>query len=604
MTNAYQVYTGARQLLEGYAAAMQPLCRREGLAPNGVDILLFLANNPGLDTARDICTYRGLKPGIVSFHVEKLVQEGYLLRQRPGGPAQMPPGMHPAGGACGAAGAAGAGSVFPPDDGGAGPPGPGGLPPLPGGLSAESIANDTGGRPMTQDKKFLGTEPVGRLLWRLAVPTVIAQLVNMLYNIVDRIYIGHIPETGSMALTGVGVCLPIIMIISAFAAFVSSGGAPRASIAMGRGDYDQAQRILGGCFTLQVAISLVLTAVLLIWNRPLLLAFGASGNTIEYAAQYMGVYALGTLFVELTLGLNAFITAQGFAQVGMKTVLIGAVANILLDPLFIFVLDMGVRGAALATVLSQGISCVWVISFLRGKKTLLRLEKAALPIRPRLILPCVALGTAAFIMQASESVISVCFNASLLKYGGDLAVGAMTILSSVMQFAMLPLQGIAQGAQPISSYNYGAGNAQRVRQTFWLLLKVSLGYALVLWGCIQLFPGVFARIFTPDAELVAFTAGVLRIYCGALFLMGIQIACQMTFVSIGNAPCSIIVAVLRKFVLLLPLIYLLPHLLADQTRAVFLAEPVADVIAVTGTVILFSSQFRKALRGLENDNKS
>ena len=457
---------------------------------------------------------------------------------------------------------------------------------------------------MTQDKKFLGTEPVGRLLWRLAVPTVIAQLVNMLYNIVDRIYIGHIPETGSMALTGVGVCLPIIMIISAFAAFVSSGGAPRASIAMGRGAYDQAQRILGGCFTLQVAISLVLTAVLLIWNRPLLLTFGASGNTIEYAAQYMGVYALGTLFVELTLGLNAFITAQGFAQVGMKTVLIGAVANILLDPLFIFALDMGVRGAALATVLSQGISCVWVISFLRGKKTLLRLEKAALPIRPRLILPCVALGTAAFIMQASESVISVCFNASLLKYGGDLAVGAMTILSSVMQFAMLPLQGIAQGAQPISSYNYGAGNAQRVRQTFWLLLKVSLGYALVLWGCIQLFPGVFARIFTPDAELVAFTAGVLRIYCGALFLMGIQIACQMTFVSIGNAPCSIIVAVLRKFVLLLPLIYLLPHLLADQTRAVFLAEPVADVIAVTGTVLLFSSQFRKALRGLENDNKS
>ena len=457
---------------------------------------------------------------------------------------------------------------------------------------------------MTQDKKFLGTEPVGRLLWRLAVPTVIAQLVNMLYNIVDRIYIGHIPETGSMALTGVGVCLPIIMIISAFAAFVSSGGAPRASIAMGRGDYDQAQRILGGCFTLQVAISLVLTAVLLIWNRPLLLTFGASGNTIEYAAQYMGVYALGTLFVELTLGLNAFITAQGFAQVGMKTVLIGAVANILLDPLFIFALDMGVRGAALATVLSQGISCVWVISFLRGKKTLLRLEKAALPIRPRLILPCVTLGTAAFIMQASESIISVCFNASLLKYGGDLAVGAMTILSSVMQFAMLPLQGIAQGAQPISSYNFGAGNAQRVRQTFWLLLKVSLGYALVLWACIQLFPGAFARIFTPEPELVAFTAGVLRIYCGALFLMGIQIACQMTFVSIGNAPCSIVVAVLRKFVLLLPLIYLLPHLLADQTRAVFLAEPVADTIAVTGTVLLFSFQFRKALRKLESENKT
>ena len=352
---------------------------------------------------------------------------------------------------------------------------------------------------MTQDKEFLGTEPVGRLLWKLAVPTVIAQLVNMLYNIVDRIYIGHIPGDGSLALTGVGVCLPIIMIISAFSAFVSSGGAPRASIAMGRGDYDQARRILGGCFTLQVAISLVLTAVLLIWNRPLLLAFGASGNTIEYAVQYMQIYALGTLFVELTLGLNAFITAQGFARVGMKTVLIGAVCNIVLDPLFIFALDMGVRGAALATVLSQAVSCVWVVTFLRGKQTLLRLEKASLPIRPRLILPCVALGTATFIMQASESVISVCFNASLLKYGGDLAVGAMTILSSVMQFAMLPLQGIAQGAQPISSYNFGAGSARRVRQTFRLLLKVCLGYALVLWACIQLFPGAFARIFTPDA---------------------------------------------------------------------------------------------------------
>ena len=455
---------------------------------------------------------------------------------------------------------------------------------------------------MTQDKEFLGTEPVGRLLWKLAVPTVIAQLVNMLYNIVDRIYIGHIPGDGSLALTGVGVCLPIIMIISAFSAFVSSGGAPRASIAMGRGDYDQAQRILGGCFTLQVGISLVLTAVLLIWNRPLLLAFGASGNTIEYAVQYMQIYALGTLFVELTLGLNAFITAQGFARVGMKTVLIGAVCNILLDPLFIFALDMGVRGAALATVLSQAVSCVWVVTFLRGKQTLLRLEKAALPIRPRLILPCVALGTATFIMQASESVISVCFNASLLKYGGDLAVGAMTILSSVMQFAMLPLQGIAQGAQPITSYNYGARNTQRVRQTFRLLLKVCLCYSVALWAVIQLCPGAFARIFTPNAALVAFTVPALRIYCGALFLFGIQIACQMTFVSIGAAGCSIIVAVLRKFVLLLPLIYLMPRLLADQTMAVYTAEPVADAIAVTCTAILFAVQFRKALRKLDAED--
>lgn len=452
---------------------------------------------------------------------------------------------------------------------------------------------------MTQDKTFLGTEPIGKLLVKLAVPTVVAQLVNMLYNIVDRIYIGHMPGDGSLALTGVGVCLPLIMIISAFAALVASGGAPRASIAMGKGDHDLAEKLLGGCFTLQIVISAILTAVMLIWSRDLLLMFGASENTIGYAADYMRIYAIGTLLVQLTLGMNAFITAQGFATTGMLTVLIGAVANIALDPLFIYGLGMGVRGAALATVISQGLSCVWVICFLRGKKTLLRLKRENLLVSPKLILPCVALGLAAFIMQSSESMISVCFNSSLLRYGGDVAVGAMTILSSVMQFAMLPLQGIAQGAQPISSYNYGARNADRVRQTFQLLLRVCLVYSMVLWAGIMLFPRGFAGIFTPDAELLDFTARALRIYCAMLFLFGIQIACQMTFVSIGNAPCSILVAVLRKFVLLLPLIFLLPSLLPDKVTAVYLAEPVADVIAVTCTALLFSRQFKKALAVLE-----
>ena len=452
---------------------------------------------------------------------------------------------------------------------------------------------------MTQDKTFLGTEPIGKLLVKLAVPTVVAQLVNMLYNIVDRIYIGHMPGDGSLALTGVGVCLPLIMIISAFAALVASGGAPRASIAMGKGDHDLAEKLLGGCFTLQIVISAILTAVMLIWSRDLLLMFGASENTIGYAADYMRIYAIGTLLVQLTLGMNAFITAQGFATTGMLTVLIGAVANIALDPLFIYGLGMGVRGAALATVISQGLSCVWVICFLRGKKTLLRLKRENLLVSPKLILPCVALGLAAFIMQSSESLISVCFNSSLLRYGGDVAVGAMTILSSVMQFAMLPLQGIAQGAQPISSYNYGARNADRVRQTFRLLLRVCLVYSMVLWAGIMLFPRGFAGIFTPDAELLDFTARALRIDCAMLFLFGIQIACQMTFVSIGNAPCSILVAVLRKFVLLLPLIFLLPSLLPDKVTAVYLAEPVADVIAVTCTALLFSRQFKKALAVLE-----
>ena len=452
---------------------------------------------------------------------------------------------------------------------------------------------------MTQDKTFLGTEPIGKLLLKLAVPTVVAQLVNMLYNIVDRIYIGHMPGDGSLALTGVGVCLPLIMIISAFAALVASGGAPRASIAMGKGDHDLAEKLLGGCVTLQIVISAILTAVMLIWSRDLLLMFGASENTIGYAADYMRIYAIGTLFVQLTLGMNAFITAQGFATTGMLTVLIGAVANIALDPLFIYGLGMGVRGAALATVISQGLSCVWVICFLRGKKTLLRLKRENLLVSPKLILPCVALGLAAFIMQSSESIISVCFNSSLLRYGGDVAVGAMTILSSVMQFAMLPLQGIAQGAQPISSYNYGARNADRVRQTFRLLLRVCLAYSVVLWAGIMLFPRGFAGIFTPDAELLDFTARALRIYCAMLFLFGIQIACQMTFVSIGNAPCSILVAVLRKFVLLLPLIFLLPSLLPDKVTAVYLAEPVADAIAVTCTALLFSRQFKKALAALD-----
>ena len=454
---------------------------------------------------------------------------------------------------------------------------------------------------MNQDKTFLGTEPVGKLLLKLAIPTIVAQLVNMLYNIVDRIYIGHIPGEGSLALTGVGVCMPILMIISAFAALVSSGGAPRASIHMGKGDMESAEKILGGCFSLQILLSAVLTVVLLIWHSDLLLMFGASENTIGYASAYMNVYAVGTVFVQLTLGMGAFITAQGFTKVSMMTVLIGAVSNIILDPIFIFGLKMGVRGAALATIFSQGLSCIWVLSFLLGKKTHLALKKKNLRINGKIVFPCVALGLSTFIMQSSESVISVCFNASLLKYGGDIAVGAMTILTSVMQFAMLPMQGISQGAQPISSYNFGAKNGKRVKQTFRLLLTACLTYSTVLWLTIMLFPQVFAGIFTPDTELIAFTAKALRIYLGAMFLFGIQIACQMTFVSIGNAVCSIIVAVVRKFVLLLPLIYLLPQVVSNQTMGVYLAEPVADVIAVSFTGCLFIYQFRKSMCKLEQE---
>lgn len=450
---------------------------------------------------------------------------------------------------------------------------------------------------MDQDKEFLGKEPIGKLLFKLALPTVAAQLINMLYNIVDRIYIGHIPEIGADALTGVGVCMPLIMMVSAFAALVGFGGSPRASIAMGKKDNDLAEKILGNCFTTQILISFVLTAVLLIWNRDLLMAFGASENTISYGTRYMNIYSVGTIFVQLTLGMNAFITAQGFAKTGMLSVLIGAVSNIVLDPIFIFGFNMDVQGAALATIISQALSCVWVVSFLFGKKTILKIRKENMRLSASVILPCLALGTSTFIMQASESVISICFNSSLQKFGGDIAVGAMTILTSVMQFAMLPLQGLGQGAQPIISYNYGAGSARRVKDAFKLLLKISLGYALFLWAMVMVLPGGFVRMFTSDLKLIAFTKTALRVYLAALFMMGIQMACQMTFNSLGRAVESIIVAIMRKFVLLLPLIFVLPQIFkSDQTMAVYLAEPIADFLAVSFTIVLFAIQFRKALR--------
>lgn len=449
---------------------------------------------------------------------------------------------------------------------------------------------------MSDNKDFLGKEPIGKLLLKLALPTVAAQIINMLYNIVDRIYIGHIPENGAKALTGVGVCMPLIMIVTAFASLVGNGGAPRASIFMGKGEKESAEKTLGNCFALQIIISLVLTAALLIGNRSFLLAFGASENTIDYATNYMNIYAIGTIFVQLTLGMNAFITAQGFAKTGMLSVAIGAGINIALDPIFIFGLHMGVQGAALATVISQACSCIWVLCFLFGKKTILRIRKEYLWLRSKIILPCLALGLATFIMQASESIISLCFNSSLLKYGGDIAVGAMTILTSVMQFAMLPLQGAGQGAQPIISYNYGAKNPERVKAAYWLLLKVSMVYAVALWLCVMIFPQGFAAMFTTDVALLNFTKKALRVYMACMLLFGIQVACQMTFTSIGNAKASIVVAVMRKFILLIPLIYIVPQIWrSNQTMAVYLAEPIADFFAVSFTVILFRSQFKKAL---------
>ena len=448
----------------------------------------------------------------------------------------------------------------------------------------------------------LGQGNVKKLLFSLSVPTITSQIVNMLYNLVDRVFIGHMQpaETvGKLALTGVGVCLPIIMVIAAFASLMAIGGAPRASIAEGAGERGKSERIMGNCLTMLLITSLVLTIVFELFAEKLLLLFGASENTVGYALDYMRIYALGTVFVQLTLGMNAYITAQGFATVSMKTVLIGALLNIALDPLFIFVFGLGVRGAALATVLSQAVSALWVMAFLTGKKTHWHLKRENLRVSAKVVLPCIALGLSPFVMHSTESLIAICFNASLLRYGGDVAVCAMTVMTSVMQFSSMPLHGLTQGAQPIVSYNFGARNAQRVREAFSCLLRACLSYSMAIWLLVELFPRAFILIFNNDPALVEYAAWAVRIYMGCSGIFGIQIACQQTFVALGNAKTSLFLAVWRKIILLVPLIYILPCFFADKAFAVFLAEPVADFGAVVMTSVMFYRQFRRSMRELE-----
>ena len=352
----------------------------------------------------------------------------------------------------------------------------------------------------------LGVKPIKGLLWKMAIPAITAQIVNVLYNVVDRIYIGHIPGTGQLSLTGLGVCMPLIMLVSAFAALAGMGGAPRASIMLGRGDKDEAEKILGNCASLLFLVAVTLTLLMLFFAEPFLMKFGASENTIGYAMDYMNIYMFGTVFVQMSLGLNAFITAQGFAKISMKTTLIGAVTNIILDPVFIFLLGMGVKGAALATIFAQALSAAWVLRFLTGKQTILKLQKKNLKLQAKTILPCVLLGLSPFVMQSTESILNICFNSSLLKYGGDTAVGAMTILGSVMQFSILPLSGLCQGAQPITGYNFGARKADRVRESFGILLKTSVIYTTALWLIVMLFPRQVAMLFAGDGAFLDYTA--------------------------------------------------------------------------------------------------
>lgn len=450
-------------------------------------------------------------------------------------------------------------------------------------------------------EQMLGTKKIGPLLVKLALPSITAQLINLLYNLVDRIYIGHMEGDGALALTGLGVTLPIIMLISAFSALIGYGGAPRAAIFMGRGEKEKAEEILGNSVTAILVIALCLTVFVSLWKEPILLLFGASSETLPYAKDYIGIYLLGTLFVQTALGLNSFITSQGFASISMLTVLIGAVLNIVLDPILIYGFGMGVKGAALATIASQGVSAFWVVRFLSGEKSILRIQKKYLKIRKSVLLPVLALGISPFVMMSTESLLSLCFNTSLQKYGGDMAVGAMTILSSVMQFAMLPLQGLTQGMQPIVSFNYGAKNADRVRQTFRLTLFTSVFYTGIIWLLCMLMPKALAGIFTSEPELIDYASGALVIYMASIFLMGAQLACQQTFLALGNAKASLFLACFRKLILLIPLIYILPAFFEDKTFAVFLAEPVADAIAVITTVILFLHTFKRTMADLEKE---
>lgn len=442
----------------------------------------------------------------------------------------------------------------------------------------------------------MGTGNVKKLLAQLAIPAIVAQVINLLYNVVDRIYIGHIPEVGASALTGVGLFMPILMLINAFAMLAGSGGAPRAAIAMGQKDNDTAEKIVGNCFSWLLGFAIVLTMVFYVSAPTLLTLFGASEITLPYAVDYARIYILGSVFVLIVMGMNPFITTQGFAKISMLTTVIGAVINIVLDPIFIFVLDMGVRGAALATALSQAVGAVWILRFLTGKKTILRLKKENMKLIPSIILPCLGLGISTFVMLSTESLLSISFTSSLSKYGGDIAVGAMTIITSVSQLVVMPLQGICQGGQPIISYNYGANNKERVKEAFFTQFGACVIYTSVFWAALMFVPQIFAGMFTNDVALIEYTTWTLRIYMAGIFALGFQISCQQSFMALGQAKVSLLLACLRKIILLIPFIFILPVFFENKVFAVFLAEPVSDIIAAAVTTITFLTQFNRILK--------
>ena len=446
-----------------------------------------------------------------------------------------------------------------------------------------------------QKRQDMGSGDVKKLLLQLMIPAVVAQVVNLLYNIVDRIYIGHIPGIGAAALTGVGLFTPILMLLNAFAMLIGAGGAPRTAIAMGQGDKEQAEKIIGNSFTMLMIFAVVLTIVFYAGAPALLRMFGASDTTLPYALAYSRIYILGSVCVLIVMGMNPFITTQGFAKISMLTTVIGAVINIILDPILIFLFGLGVRGAAIATVLSQAVGAVWILRFLTGPKTTLKLRKSMMKLESRTIMPVMGLGISSFVMLSTESLLSISFSSSLARYGGDVAVGAMTVITSASQLATLPIQGVCQGGQPVMSFNFGAGKKDRVKEAFRFQFLVCFGYTAIFWVLMMLVPGVVAGIFTSDASLIQYTTWAMRIYMAGIFSLGIQIGCQQSFMALGQAKVSLLLACLRKLILLIPLIFILPHVVSDPVFGVFLAEPVSDILAATVTAITFFSRFNKIL---------
>ena len=447
----------------------------------------------------------------------------------------------------------------------------------------------------------MGTGSIKKWMVQLAVPALVGQVINLLYNIVDRIYIGHIPEIGGAALTGVGLFAPILMLITAFAMMPGSGGAPRAAIAMGQGDKEKAEKILANCFTVLMLLAVVLTIAFYMAAPALLRLFGASDVTLPYAVEYGRIYILGSITVLTVMGMNPFITTQGFAKISMLTTVIGAVINIVLDPILIFGLNMGVKGAAIATVMSQLVSALWILKFLTGPKTMLKLKVGNMKLQPKIILPCLGLGVSTFVMLSTESILSISFTSSLARYGGDVAVGAMTVLTSINQLMTMPLSGVCQGGQPLISYNYGAKKFDRVKEAFFCQFGVCVAYTTVFWLLLVSMPNVFAGIFTSDTAIVGYTAWAIRVFLALGFSVGFQISCQQAFMALGQAKISLVMALLRKVFLLIPLIFILPMFFADKAFAVFLAEPIADIVAAGVTTFMFFRFFFRMLKDAKKE---